>query len=88
MIKKEPVKKTFGDILREHGAVFSICLSDGGYANVDLNHDGKKWVVTFLNDDGCNREDEIPMEDVEKVARFVQQLRDMRLPDFKTDLVK
>ena len=79
-VKEE--KKYLPLVMKQYDAVFSISLSDG-FANISFNESGD-GVVTFLNDEGYTAEDaEHKLEDVKKVAGFMEEMKNLRLQDFE-----
>jgi hypothetical protein len=67
--------------MKEYDAVFSLTTSDG-FANISFNEKGEIF-VKFLDDEGYASEDsEQRLADVQKVARFMEEMRNMHLQDF------
>ncbi len=86
MIKKETkVKKTMGEIFKEFDAVFSMNISEG-FANISFD-DKNETRVQFLNDEGYAYDlDEInlPLKDIEKVGRFMAEMKELKLEEYKS----
>jgi hypothetical protein len=82
MVKNEKDKKKYlPTVMKENGAVFSLTLSDG-FANISFDDKGDAS-VEFLNEEGYNGSDiSFRMTDIQKVARFMEEMRDLRLQDF------
>jgi hypothetical protein len=84
MIKKteEKEKKNMAQVMKENDAVFSLSLSDG-FANIEFDEKGES-IVQFLDEEGRpNDEGYQKLQDVEKVARFMCELRELRLKDYE-----
>lgn len=81
MVKKQEIKKSFADIFRENNAVFSITLSEG-FANVSFD-EKNEMRIEFLNDEGYSNEGlEIPLKDISKVSKFIEDLKSLKLEDY------
>lgn len=76
-------------VFRRHHVSLSLGLSDG-WANIEItkDHNGKEELqVKFLDDEGRGMIDEsgdggVPVEDVEKVAAFIRDLKSLRLENY------
>lgn len=81
-ISKEPERKTFTDVLAKYDAVFSLSLRNG-FAHIKFE-EGKMF-VEWLNEEGYVEEEghTVPLEDIERVADLMRELRDLRLADYK-----
>ena len=89
-MKKEvskPVEKkeNISDIMAKYEASFSISLSEG-FAHIKFRE--QKMYVTWLNEDGYVEDDgqEVPLEDIERVASFMAALKELKLTDFQRKL--
>lgn len=86
MIKNKSMdekKETFAEVFRRNDATFSMSIPDG-FANISFGEKGE-MTVQFLNDEGysySSDETEIPMEAIEKVSKFMADLKKMRLNEF------
>jgi hypothetical protein len=79
---KEQPKKTLAEVMKQYRVVFSISLSDG-WANISFNDKGET-TVQFLNEDGYAGEDsEQSLADVQKVAEFMGEMRELHLKDYE-----
>ena len=84
MIKKIEHKKSIAEIFRENDAAFSITLSEG-FANITFN-DKQEMRVQFLNEEGYHDEEmEVALKDVEKVSKFMTDMKSMRLEEYKSN---
>lgn len=74
-------KVTLQDVMEKYGGVFSIDL-EAGFAHIKFI--GGRMYVTFLNDDGYVQEDgqDMPFDDMERVANFMREMKELRLEDF------
>lgn len=78
---KEKEPKYLPTIMKEYDAVFSLTLSDG-FANISFNEKGEIF-IKFLNNDGYVSEDsEQKLVDVQRVAHFMDEMRNLRLKDY------
>lgn len=78
---KEKEPKRLPEIMKEYDAVFSLNTSDG-FANISFNEKGEVF-VKFLNSDGYVSEDsEQRLGDIQKVAKFMEEMRNLRLQDY------
>jgi hypothetical protein len=83
MVQKQAKKeaKLLPAVMKEYDAVFSLSLSEG-FANISFDEKGNIF-VKFLNDEGYATEDaEQNLADVQKVARFMEEMKTLRLQDY------
>lgn len=88
--KKEVKKETLGEMMERFDVVFSMRTSSG-FANVvfDKEYTGKiEMKVRFFDDEGNSLQDEcgdggVPIEEFEKVAKFIQAIKEMKLPEYE-----
>jgi hypothetical protein len=81
MIEKSK-KETMSEIFKRNKAVISMDTKDG-FANISFEDNGE-ITVKFLNEYGYQNDDmEINMEDVQRVGKFMQDLKEVRLSDYK-----
>jgi hypothetical protein len=69
------------DVMRKYDAYFSISLNEG-FAHVKF--EGGKMYVEWLNDEGMMEEEgtRTELEDIERVANFMREMKDLRLQDY------
>lgn len=86
-MKKEATKQietkvTLPEVMAKYGGMFSI-ETKSGFAHLKFV-DGE-MVVTWLNDEGYVDEDgqEIPFADIERVANFMRELKELRLAEYE-----
>lgn len=74
-------KETISDVMNKYEASFSISLANG-FAHIKF-HD-KKMYATWLTEDGYVEDEgqDIPLEDIERIADFMRALKALRLEDF------
>ena len=67
-------------VMEKYGCVFSIELSNG-FAH--LKFIGNEMFVTWLDSEGYLEEErqDIPFADIERVANFMREMKELRLPD-------
>lgn len=77
-------KKTISDVMSKYDAFFSISLHNG-FAQIKFVD--QKMFVTWLNDEGYADEDgqDVPLEDIERVADFMRELKNLRLTEYSKD---
>lgn len=76
------IKQTLTQVMSKYGGIFSIELKDG-FAHLKFEEDGEMY-VTWLNDEGYVAEDgqNIPFKDIERVANFMREMKELRLADY------
>lgn len=80
MIQKTTKKETLPEIFNRNNAIISIPTKKG-YANIDFVE--SQIVVKFLNEEGYqDEEQELNIEDVQKVAKFMEDLKSLRLNEW------
>lgn len=80
--KVEERKENISDVMSRYDASFSISLREG-FAHITFKE--QKMYVTWLNDEGCVSEwddHETPMEDIERVADFMRDLKALQLDEY------
>jgi len=80
--KIEEKKENISDVMRRYDASFSISLKEG-FAHIKFVD--QKMYVTWLNDEGYVEEEgqEVPLEDIERIADFMRDLKALRLTDYE-----
>ena len=82
MVHKKQEEKNLPGVMKEYSAVFSVSLSDG-FANISFDDKGE-MVVQILDDEGVSREDaEHSIRDIQKIAHFVDEMKPLRLEEYK-----
>lgn len=81
-----PKKTSLPETMKKYGGMFSIEL-ESGFAHMKYEEDYKgrvELVVEWLNDEGYVEEDghPVPFNDIERVANFMRELKEMRLQDY------
>lgn len=79
----EEKKETFAEVFRRNDATFSMCIPDG-FVNISFDEKGE-MTARFLNEEGysySSDETDIPIEAIEKVSKFIADLKKMRLNEF------
>lgn len=76
-------KETLAQVMSKYGGMFSIELASG-FAHLKFEEDGELY-VTWLNDEGYVEEDgqNIPFKDIERVASFMREMKELRLSEYK-----
>lgn len=76
-------KETLPEVMNRYGGMFSI-ETKSGFAHLKFEADGEMY-VTWLNDEGYVEEDgqNIPFKDIERVANFMREMKELRLPDYQ-----
>lgn len=79
---KNKKKVMLPEVMEKYGAVFSIDL-ESGFAH--LKYEQSEMIVTWLNEDGYTEEEghETPFKDVERVANFMREMKELRLDEYK-----
>lgn len=80
--KVEEKKEFLSDVMRRYDASLSISLKEG-FAHIKFVD--QKMYVTWLNDDGYVQDEgqEVPFEDIERIADFMRDLKALRLADYE-----
>jgi hypothetical protein len=75
-------KTSLPEVMKKYGAYFSLEVSEG-YAHIKIEEDGKMY-VEWLTDEGYMVEGETrtPFEDIEIVANFMREMKDLKLTDY------
>lgn len=83
MIEKTKTRETLPEIFNRNNAVIAVPTKDG-YANIDFV--SGEIVVKFLNEEGYQDEElELNIKDIQKVAKFMEDLKSLRLEEWSKD---
>lgn len=83
MIEKQTKKETMSEMFKRNNAVISMEITNG-FANFLFENDGK-ITVTFISEEGYgynSDEMEIDIIDIQKVGKFMEDLKSLKLSEF------